>query len=61
MILIWYNNGEVMKVPISKKNTKALIIMPKELKETLIEESKEQRRSLSNYVVTILEGRKGKK
>lgn len=46
---------------ISDKNTKVLLIMPKELKKELEEEAKKEIRSLSNYVVTILENRHGKK
>jgi hypothetical protein len=45
---------------ISEKNTKVLLIMPKELKAELEIEAKKEIRSLSNYVVTILENR-GKK
>lgn len=44
-------------MPISDKNTKMLIVIPKELKKELEEEAKGENRSLSNYVVTILESR----
>ena len=42
---------------ISKNNTKVLLIMPIALKEELKEEARKDNRSLSNYVVTILEKR----
>lgn len=42
---------------ISDKNTKMLIVIPKELKKELEAEAKVEIRSLSNYVVTILENR----
>jgi predicted HicB family RNase H-like nuclease len=47
----------VIDLPISDKNTKMLIVIPKELKKDLENEAKEDNRSLSNYVITILESR----
>lgn len=43
---------------ISDKNTKMLVVIPKELKAELETEAKKDNRSLSNYVVTILENRR---
>jgi predicted HicB family RNase H-like nuclease len=44
-------------MPISKDNTKMIVIVPNELKDVLTTEAKKEKRSLSNYVVTILEKR----
>ncbi|MGG4444509.1 DNA-binding protein [Brevibacillus fortis] len=42
---------------MSSETTKALITMPKELKTKLEEEAKNENRSLSNYIVTLLQKR----
>ncbi|MGG0753015.1 ribbon-helix-helix domain-containing protein [Brevibacillus laterosporus] len=42
---------------MSKETTKALITMPVELKKQLEEEAKNENRSLSNYIVTLLQKR----
>ena len=47
-------------MPISDKNTRTLITLPKVLKEKLEEEAKEENRSFNNYVLTILENREKK-
>jgi predicted HicB family RNase H-like nuclease len=50
----------VINLPISEKNTRTLITLPKELKEQLEKEAKEENRSFNNYVITILENRNKK-
>lgn len=40
---------------ISKDNVRFIFTMPKELKEVLEEQAKKENRSLSNYIVTILQ------
>jgi predicted HicB family RNase H-like nuclease len=42
---------------ISEKNTKMLVVISKKLKAELESEARKDNRSLSNYVVTILEKR----
>ncbi|MCM3141339.1 hypothetical protein [Brevibacillus sp. MER 51] len=42
---------------MSSETTKALITMPVELKKKLEEEAKNENRSLSNYIVTLLQKR----
>jgi len=40
---------------ISDKNTRILVIIPKELKKQLEQKAKENNRSVSNYVVTLIQ------
>lgn len=40
---------------ISDKNTRMLVIIPKELKKQLEKKAKEGNRSVSNYVVTLIQ------
>lgn len=40
---------------ISDKNTTMLVIIPKDLKEKLERKAKENNRSVSNYVVTLIQ------
>ncbi len=40
---------------ISDKNTRMLVIIPKELKKQLEKKAKENNRSVSNYVVTLIQ------
>ena len=40
---------------ISDKNTRMLVIIPKELKKQLGKKAKENNRSVSNYVVTLIQ------
>ena len=40
---------------ISKNNTRVLVTMPKELKAQLEKLAKENNRSLSNFIVTVLQ------
>lgn len=40
---------------ISDKNTRMLVIIPKELKKQLEKKAKEINRSVSNYVVTLIQ------
>jgi predicted HicB family RNase H-like nuclease len=40
---------------ISDKNTRMLVIIPKELKKQLEKKAKESNRSVSNYVVTLIQ------
>lgn len=41
-------------MPVSDKNTRVLVTMPKELKEKLEARAKEENRSLNNLILTIL-------
>jgi predicted HicB family RNase H-like nuclease len=50
----------VSYLPISDKNTRTLITLPKKLKEKLEEEAAAEKRSFNNYVLTILENRQKK-
>lgn len=45
-------------VPISDKNTRYLLTLPKELKKQLEEEAKKENRTLNNYILKILMERK---
>ena len=43
---------------VSDDNTRIIVTLPKTLKEELQNEAYKERRSLSNYVLTIIEKRK---
>lgn len=43
---------------ISEDNTRVLITISKEFKAELVQEAKKENRSLSNYIVHILQNRK---
>ena len=40
---------------ISDKNTQILVTLPKELKQLLTQKAKENNRSVSNYVVNLIQ------
>jgi len=44
-----------VNMTISDKNTRMLVIIPKELKKQLEKKAKESNRSVSNYVVTLIQ------
>lgn len=50
-----YNNFEVINMSISKENTRIQVTLPKELKEKLEKKAKENNRSVSNYVVKLIQ------
>jgi len=53
-MFIYYLLHGGVEVTISDSNTRILIIIPKELKEELEKKAKENNRSVSNYIVTLI-------
>jgi fructose-1,6-bisphosphatase/sedoheptulose 1,7-bisphosphatase-like protein len=45
-------------VVVSKQNARVMVTMPQELKDKLEDEANKENRSLSNYIVTILQKRR---